>query len=92
MGRLIYKQLKKMTSLLVIFCLLLSPIASGAMLLDSSVDSDAADSQVSVEIDHQCHHMAKEPVSPIAINWQSSGCDHSPSCSLLCSIAIELLL
>jgi hypothetical protein len=90
MNELIHMQLTRITRLLVILCLLLSPIASGAMLLDSSANFDTPDSQVSVDVDRQCHHMAKDPVSPTAINVQGTGCDHSPSCSLLCSIAVEL--
>ncbi len=87
---MIQQQLTKITSLLVILCLLLSPIASGAMLLGSSGSTETPDSQVSVDVEHLCHHMAKDSASSIAISVQNNNCEHSPSCHLHCSIAVEL--
>jgi hypothetical protein len=86
----IQKQLNRMTCLLVILCLLLSPIASGVMLLDSSFSTETTDSQVSIDVENHCHHMAKDSASSTSISVQNNNCDHSPSCSLHCSIAIEL--
>ena len=86
------KQLHKMTRLLVILCLLLSPIANGVMVSDNSVSTETTDSQVSIDGEHQCHHMAQDLVPSISTSEQNNNCDHSPSCSLHCSIAVELSL
>ncbi len=88
----IQKQLNRMACLLVILCLLLSPIASGVMLLDSSFSTETTDSQVSIDVEHQCHHMAKDLAPSISVSEQNHNCDYSPSCSLHCSIAVELSL
>jgi hypothetical protein len=87
---IIQQQLTKITSLLVILCLLLSPIASGAMLLGSSGSTETLVSQASVDVENHCHHMAKDSASSTSISVQNNNCDHSSSCSLHCSIAIEL--
>jgi hypothetical protein len=87
---MIQNQLTKIISLLVILCLLLSSIASGAMLLDSSGSTETPDSQASVDVEHQCHHMAKDLAPSISISVQNNNCEHSSSCSLHCSIAVEL--
>jgi len=71
-----------MISFLVIFCLLLSPIASGAILLDSSFSAEKSDSQSSYDHKHQSHQMVKDLASSIFISEQSNKCDHSSSCSL----------
>jgi hypothetical protein len=87
MKELAQHKLTSIISFLIVVCLSFSPVANSTML---SISTDSAESYASVDVEHQCHHEAKDSTSSISINAQNSNCEHGPSCSLLCSIAVEL--
>jgi hypothetical protein len=88
MDGLVQNQLTKIIRLLIIVCLSLSPIANGAML------SASPDGHASIDAEHQCdhtvNHEAQNSAPSIFVTALNNSCEHSPSCNLLCSIAIEL--
>jgi hypothetical protein len=87
MKGLVRHRLTSIISFLIVVCLSFSPIANGSML---SASPDSPETHASVDSEHQCHHMVAYSTSSISINTQNNNCEHSPSCSLLCSIAVEL--
>lgn len=88
MNGLVQHLLTRIISFLIVVCLTFSPIANGAMLSTSS------DSHASIDVEQRCHHAVKHDAhnstSPIFVTTQINSCKHSPACSLLCAIAIEL--
>jgi hypothetical protein len=91
MAGLVQNRITKIISLLIIVCLSLSSVANGAML---SVSIDSHDSHAKIDLEHRCHHTVnheiQKPNPSIVVAAQNNSCEHSPSCSLVCSIAIEL--
>ena len=81
-------RLTEIISLLIVVCLSFSPIANGAMV------SASPDSHASIDVEHLCDHTVNHDIqksaSSIFVTAQNNSCEHSPSCNLLCSIAIEL--
>jgi hypothetical protein len=88
MAGLVQNRITKIISLLIIVCLSLSSVANGAML------SVSIDSHAKIDLEHRCHHTVnheiQKPNPSIVVAAQNNSCEHSPSCSLVCSIAIEL--